>query len=152
MIKETWRKTMPKRKIIASTSDNVDTKLHISKWKSQHSSTSVQPVTGTRINKKHRFAEYTRKKCFNSFVHSAGDTRRQSDENPNSSVVLEAMKLLAKSSHGYQITDRSRNTVTKHLKDEKTHAANNNKLFKKLNHVNNASYQIKLAKAEIQPR
>ena len=48
------------------------------------------------------------------------------------------MKLLANSSYGYQIMDRSRHTVTKYLSDEKTHAAINSKKFKKLDHVNNS--------------
>ena len=47
----------------------------------------------------------------NNFVQSAVDARRQGDENPNSSVVAESMKLLANSSFGYQIMDRSRHTV-----------------------------------------
>ena len=67
---------------------------------------------------------------------SALDARRQGDENLNTSVVAETMKLLANSSYGYQIMDRSRHTVTKYLTDEKTHAAINSKLFKKLGHVN----------------
>ena len=49
----------------------------------------------------YRFVEYTAKKCFNSIVQSAMDARRQGDENPNSSVVAETMKLLANSSYGY---------------------------------------------------
>ena len=98
----------------------------------------------------HRFVEYTPKKCFNSFVQSAVDARRQGDENPNSSVVAETMKLLANSSYGYQIMDRSRHTVTKYLTDEKTHAAINSKLFKKLDHVNNSLYEVELAKAQIE--
>ena len=53
----------------------------------------------------HRFVEYTPKKFFNSFVQSAVDARRQSDENPNSSVVAETMKLLANGSYGYKIMD-----------------------------------------------
>ena len=65
------------------------------------------------------FVEYTPKKCFNSFVQAAVDATRQSDENPNSSVVAETVKLLANSSYGYHIMDRSRHTVTKHLTDEK---------------------------------
>ena len=85
---------------------------------------------GFVCTKIHRFVEYTPKKCFNSFVQSAVDARRQSDENPNSSVVAETMKLLANSSHGYQIMDRSRHTVTEYLTDKKTHAAINSKLFK----------------------
>ena len=98
----------------------------------------------------HRLVEYTRKKCFNSFVQSAVDARRQGDENPNSSVVAETMKLLANSSYGYQIMDRRRHTVTKYLSDEKTHAAINSKLFKKLDHVNNSLYEVELAEAQIE--
>ena len=98
----------------------------------------------------HRFVEYTPKKCFNSFVQSAVDARRQGDKNPNSSVVAETMKLLANSSYGYQIMDRSRHTVTKYLSDEKTHAAINIILFKKLDHVNNSLYEVELAKAQIE--
>ena len=76
----------------------------------------------------HRFVEHTPKKCFNRFVQSAVDARRQGDENPNWGVAAETMKLLANSSYGYQIMDRSRHTVTKCLIDEKTHAAINEKI------------------------
>ena len=96
------------------------------------------------------FVEYTPKKCFNSFVQSAVNSRRQGDENPNSSVVAETMKLLANSSYGYQIMDRGRHTVTKYLTDEKTHTAINSKLFKNLDHVNNSLYEVELAKAQIE--
>ena len=65
----------------------------------------------------HQFVQYTPKKCFSSFLQSAVNARRQGDENPNSSVVAEIMKLLANSSYGYQIMDRSRHTVTKYLND-----------------------------------
>ena len=60
------------------------------------------------------------------------------------------MKLLANSSYGYQIMDVSRHTVTKYLTDEKTHAAINSKLFKKLDHVNNSLYEVELAKSQIE--
>ena len=105
---------------------------------------------GLVVTKIHRFVEYTPKECFNSFVQAAADARRKGDENPNSSVVAETMKLLANSSYGYQIMDRSRHIVTKYLTDEKTHAATNSKLFKKLDHVNNSLYDVELAKAQIE--
>ena len=92
---------------------------------------------GPVVTKIHRFVEYTPKKCFNSFVQVAVDARRKGDENPNSRVVAETMKLLSNSFYGYQIMDRSRNTVTKYLSDEKTHAAINSNLFEKLDHMNN---------------
>ena len=105
---------------------------------------------GLVCTKTRRFVEYTPKKGFNSFVLSAVDARRQCDENPNSSVVAETMKLLANSSYGYQIMDRSQHTVAKYLIDEKTHAAINSKLFKKFDHVNNSLYEVELAKAQIE--
>ena len=105
---------------------------------------------GLVCTKIHLFVEYTPKKCFNSFVQSAVDARRQGDENPNSSVVAQTMKLLANSSFGYQIMDRSRHTVTKYLTDEKTHSAINSKLFKKLDNVNNSLYEVELTKAQIE--
>ena len=64
-------------------------------------------------------------KRFNDFIQSAVDGRRQGDENAISCVVAEMMRLLANSSSGFQIVDRSRHSVTEHLNDEKTHAANN---------------------------
>ena len=58
------------------------------------------------------------------------------------------MKLLANSSYGYQIMDRSRHTVTKYLTDKKTHAAVNSKMSKKLDHVKNSLHEVELAKAQ----
>ena len=100
----------------------------------------------------YRFVKYTPVKCFNKFVQSSVDARREGDENPNSSVVAETMKLLANSSYGYQIMDRSRHTVTKYLTDEKTHGAINTKFFKRLDHINDQLYEVELAKAEIEHR
>ena len=105
---------------------------------------------GLVCTKIHRFVEFSPKKCFNSFVQSAVDARRQGDENPKSSVVAETMKLLANNSYSYQIMDRSRHTVTKYFTDEKTHAAINGKLFKKLDHVNNSLVEVEIVKAQIE--
>ena len=76
---------------------------------------------GLVVTKIHRFDEYTPKNWFNSFVQAAVDAKRKNDENLNASVVAERMNLLANSSYGYQIMDRSRHTVTKYLSDKKTH-------------------------------
>ena len=73
---------------------------------------------GLVVTKTHHFIEYTPEKCFDSFVQAAVDARWKGEQNPISSVVAETMKLLANSSHGDQIMDRSRHTVTKYLTDE----------------------------------
>ena len=85
----------------------------------------------------HSFVYYTPRNCFDNFVQSAVDARRQGDENPNSSVVAETTKLLANSFYGYQIMDCSRHTVTKYLTNEKTHSVINRKLFKRFNQLIN---------------
>ena len=105
---------------------------------------------GLFVTKLHRFVEYISKKGLNSFVQSALNARRQSDENPNSSVVVQTIKLLANSSNGYRFMDRSRHTVPKYLSDEKTQAAINSKLFKKLDHVIFSLYELEFAKAQIE--
>ena len=107
---------------------------------------------GLVCKKNYRFVEYTPVKNFNKFVQSAVNARRDGDENPNSSVLVEILKLLANSSYGYQIMDRCRHTVTKNLSDEKTHGDINTKLFKRLDHINDQLYEVELAKAEVEHR
>ena len=101
---------------------------------------------GLVCKKIHRFVEYIPVKGFNNFVQSAVNARREGEENPNSSVVAGTMKLLANSSYGCQVMDRSRHTVTQYLSDEKTHAAINTKLFKRLDHINDQFNEVDLAK------
>ena len=103
---------------------------------------------GLVCRKIHRFVQYTPKKFFNNFVQSAVDARRQGDENTNSSVVAETMKLLANSSFGYQIMDRSRHAVTKYLSDGKTHSAINIRMVKRLSHITDQLYKVELVKSE----
>ena len=102
--------------------------------------------------KLHQFIQYPPKKCFNSFVQSAVSARRQEDENPNSSVVAETMKLLANNSYGYQIMDRSRHTVKQYLNDEKTHSAIKSKIFKRVNFIADQLFETELVKSKIEHR
>ena len=102
------------------------------------------------VTKTHRFVEYTPNKGFNSLVQAAVDAKRKDDENPNSTVVAETMKLLADISYGYQIKEGSRHTVTNYFIDEKTHAALDSKRFKQLDHVNHSLCELELAKAKIE--
>ena len=76
--------------------------------------------------------------------------KRETDENLNSSVVAEPMKLLANSSYVYQIMDRSRHTIIKYLSDEKTHQAINNKIFKRLGYKNDQLYEAEVVKSDFE--
>ena len=84
-------------------------------------------------------------KRFNKFVQSAVNARRQGDEN-----TILTMKLLANSSYGYQAMDSSRHTVTEYLNDGTTHAAVNNKMFKRLTCTNDNLQEFEPAKAEVE--
>ena len=84
---------------------------------------------GLQCTKIYRFVKYTPRKCFNNFVQSVVDARREGDENPHSEVVAEAMKLLGNSSYGYQIMDRSRHTITKHLGDSEDTQSDKSEVF-----------------------
>ena len=104
------------------------------------------------MQKNVRFEDFIPIRCFNKFVQPAVNARREGDENPNSSVVAETMKLLANSPYGYQIMDCSRDTVKKKLSDEKTHGAINIKLFKRLDHINDHLYEVEMARLETEHR
>ena len=104
------------------------------------------------MQKLYRFKEYIPVKSFNKIVQSAFNARREGDENLNSSVVVETMKLLANNSYGYRIMDRSRHTVTKYLSDEEIHGAIDTNLFKRLDYINDQLYEVELANAEIEHR
>ena len=107
---------------------------------------------GLQCTKIHRFVKYTRRKVFNNFVQSVVEARRAGDENPLFGVVAETMKLLGKSSYGYQKMDRSKHTMTKYHGNEKTHEAINNQFFKRLNVVAKNLYEVELVKPTIEPR
>ena len=91
-----------------------------------------------------------RENVFNTFVQSVADARRSGDENPDSSVVAETMKLLGNSSYGYQTMERSKDIDTNYLNDEKTHKAVNGKMFKRSNNVSKELYEVELAKSKIE--
>ena len=107
---------------------------------------------GLECYKTHQLVQYTPKNCFKSFVQSTVNARRKRSENPNSSVVAESLKLLAHSSYGYQMKDRSRHTMTKYLKDGKTHSSINIKLFKRPNFIIDQLNEVDLVKSEIEHR
>ena len=107
---------------------------------------------GLQCTKIYRFVQYTPQKCFNNFVQTVVDARREGDENPLSGVVAQKVKLSGNSSYGYQIMDRSRHIITKYLNDEKTHKAFNEPLFKRLNTVEIDLYEVELLKSTIEHR
>ena len=101
----------------------------------------------------YRFVEYIAVKCFNKFMQSAVNARREKKTRIQAHVLSrKTLKLVANSSYCYQIMHRSCHTVTKYFSVDKTHGAINTKLFKRLDRINDQLYELKLAKAEIEHR
>ena len=107
---------------------------------------------GLLCKKNYRLVEYIPVISSNKFEQSVVNARREGDENPNSNVVAETMKLLANSSYGYQVRDRNCHTETNYLSGEETHGAIKTKFFKGLDHINDQLYEAELAMAEIEHR
>ena len=105
---------------------------------------------GLQCTKVYRFVRYLPRKCFNKFVESVVDARREGDENHLSGVAAETIKLLGNSSYGYQIMDRSRHMTNKYLNGEKTHKAINEPLVNRLNTVQKDLKVIELLKSTIE--
>ena len=84
---------------------------------------------------------------FNSFSQSVVNAGRAGDEIPLSVVVAETYKLLGNSFYGYQITDRSKNTMTNYFGDQKTHKAFKNQFFNTLNVVAKDLYEVNLVES-----
>ena len=97
---------------------------------------------GLQCTKIYRFVHHTPQKCFNKFVQSVVDARREKDENPLSGVVAENMKFLGNSFYEYQIMDRSRHAITKYLNDKKTHKSLSEPVFKRLNTAEKDLYDV----------
>ena len=74
----------------------------------------------------------------------------QGEGKPNSSVVAETMKLLANSSYGYQLMNRSHHSITEYTNDEKTRATIRNEMFKRMGYIKDELLEVELAKSEIQ--
>ena len=89
-------------------------------------------------------------KCFNDFVQSAVNARREGDENAHSSVVAETLNLLAISSYRYQIKDRSWHTLTKHLNDERAHTAIKNMFFIGPSYLNDNCYEVESVRSKVE--
>ena len=70
---------------------------------------------GLKCTQVYRFVQYTPRKVINSFVQFVVDAGRASDESPLSGMAAETMKLLDKSSYGYQIMNISNYIMTKYI-------------------------------------
>jgi hypothetical protein len=97
---------------------------------------------GAVITKMYRFVKYQPDKCFESFVQSVVDARRAGDENTESAVQAETMKLLGNSSYGYQIMNRKKHKQVSYVEDINVHQRINKASFYSCNEISSNLFEI----------
>ena len=135
-----------------STTENVDLKLFSQKRNSHYPSAPVLFRSGTSMQKNIPSWNIFQLNVSISLCNLLSMPVGKKTRNQTQVFVAETKKLLANSSYGYQLMDRSRHTVTKNLSDDKTHDAINSKSFKRFDYINDQLYEVELAKAEFEHR
>ena len=137
-------------KINVSTSKNVDNQLHITKWNTYYSSTVILSTSGSCLHKKTPFCWIQSKEMLQQFCALSSRLkkarwRKSKLKCRQRKNEVSSQQLLWLPDHGPEPTH-----CNKVSRWQKTHASNNSKLLKKLDHVNKALYEVELAKAQIE--
>ena len=107
---------------------------------------------GLQCTKIYRFVQYSPRKCFNNFVQSVVDARREGDENPLSGVVAETMKLLGippmdiRSWIDRDIQSQNISTMKKLIRQSMNHC------LRDLTQLRRIIYKVELLKSTIEHR
>ena len=104
---------------------------------------------GANITNIRQFVEYTPEKCFKPFVQSVVNARREGDQNKSSAVLAETMKLLANSSYGRLLLDRSKHRTTAYVNTIKADQLINKANFHSYNAVSEDCFEISSLKYKI---
>ena len=94
--------------------------------------------------------QYKPQKTFERFLSSVVEARRKGDESKDSSVVAETMKLIANSSYGYQIMDRSKHTNTKFVLGSEVDRLVNNCMFKRFHNLPEDIFEVEMGRRKIE--
>ena len=104
---------------------------------------------GAEITRIYWFVEYVPEKCFKPFVESVVEARRKGDDNKDSAVEAETMKLIANISYGIQLMDRTKHRNTVYATDSKADKLINLKTFHSLNTIEDDVYEVTSLKSSI---
>ena len=150
MISGPNEKLCRRRKNVVSTSENVDIQLHITKWKTYFPFAVVLSTIGACLHKNTQFCSVHSKEklqqlCAVSSGRKKARWRKSKLKCRRSNNEASSQQLLRLPDHGPE---------PKHCNEvpqwQKTNPANNSKLFKGLDHLNNSVCEVELAKAQIE--
>ena len=104
---------------------------------------------GLVLNQVYWFIQYTPEKCFESFINSVVEARREGDKNTSSSVVAETMKLIGKSSYEYQMMNRLKLSKTQYVVGAEVDKLVNERIFKNLNVLPSSIFEVEMVNSEV---
>ena len=105
---------------------------------------------GLVLNQVYWFIQYTPEKCFESFVDSVVEARREGHKSTSSSVVAETMKLIGNYSYGYQKMDRSKHSKTRYVVRAEVDKLVNYRIFQNLNVIPSSIFEVEMVKSEVE--
>ena len=105
---------------------------------------------GLRISRIYQIVEYTPMACFANFARTMTQARRAGDVCKSKSVIADTCKLLANSSYGSLLLDRSRHCDVVFTTDAfKARALANDPNFKKSESIADGLYEIQMLKSRM---
>ena len=88
---------------------------------------------GLVVTKIYQVVEFQQQHCFREFVKELSDARRQGDDDPDTGIIADTMKVIGNSSYGSLIMDKTKHSDVKYVQGEnQTCLKINDPLFRNL--------------------
>lgn len=104
---------------------------------------------GLVVSRIYQVVEYQKQRCFTDFVNKVSSCRRNADENPDTSIIADTMKVIGNSAYGSLIMDKAKHRNIVYVQGEnKTCLKVNEPQFRKLEclDIEEEFYELSMAK------
>ncbi|KAJ8310174.1 hypothetical protein KUTeg_012039 [Tegillarca granosa] len=106
-------------------------------------------LKGLVVSRIYQVVEYQKQRCFTDFVNKVSSCRRNADENPDTSIIADTMKVIGNSAYGSLIMDKAKHRNIVYVQGEnKTCLKVNEPQFRKLEclDIEEEFYELSMAK------
>ncbi|KAJ8314004.1 hypothetical protein KUTeg_008565 [Tegillarca granosa] len=106
-------------------------------------------LKGLVVSRIYQVVEYQKHRCFRDFVNKVSSCKRNADENPDTAVIADTMKVIGYSAYGSLIMDKTKHRDIKYVQGEnKSYLKVNEPQLRKLECIDleEEYYEISMAK------
>ena len=107
---------------------------------------------GMVVTKVYQVVEFRSRRCFSEFVREVSDARRMGDNDPNTAIIADTMKVIGNLGYGSLIMDKTQHRQIKYVQGENEMCMKvNDPLFRKLDCLDPEEqfYEVEMAKRKI---